>query len=95
MILGLCIFCVVKEDKHWVSPGIAREFSQPYQGLHLGKPNICGLKLGVRKVIRLIAIPVVMKANNTSKKVIWNRKLDEMSQVTESLKAQISPITGM
>lgn len=95
MILGLCIFCVVKEDKHWVSPGIAREFSEPYQGLHLGKSNIYGLKLGVRKVIHLIAIPVVMKANNTSKKVIWNRKLDEMSQITESLKAQISPITAM
>lgn len=95
MIFGLCIFCVVKEDRHRVSPGIARESSQQYQGLPLGKSDIYALKLGVMKVIHLIAMRVLMKANNTSKKVIWNRKLDEMSQITESLKAQVSPITAM
>lgn len=43
------------------------------------------------KVIHLIAMPVLLKVKNTSKKVAWNRKLDKMSKITESPKAQISP----
>lgn len=61
----------------------------------MGESNLSGLELGVREVIHLMAMPVLMKANNTSKKVIRNRKLDEMSQITESLKSQLFPITAM
>lgn len=61
----------------------------------MGESNLSGLELGVREVIHLMAMPVLMEANNTSKKVIRNRKLDEMSQITEGLKSQRFPITAM
>lgn len=44
-----------------------------------GKSNACSLNVGFMKVIHLLVMPELMKVKKTSKKVIYNQKLDEVS----------------